>query len=334
MSITVTLPTGTRHEVEPGTTIVAALKAAGARPEGCRRRAARRPRRRSVTSRSTADGELGGRVGRVAGRPRRPAPLDRPPDGAGGEAPVSRHADHHRSGDRGRLLLRLQEGHALHARGSRAHRGGDARDRQAAIFPVVREEMARDEAIALLPRAWARTTRREIIDGMPEDARRSLYRQGEFVDLCRGPHVPSTGVHPRLQAHRHRRRLLARRRAQRDAAAHLRHRVREQGGARGASGAHRGGEEARPPHARQGARPVLVRPVAPGSPFFHPKGAIVYNELVDYVRGLYRRYGYDEVITPQIDGRRAVEALRPLRQLPREHVLHAARGARVRASSR
>jgi threonyl-tRNA synthetase len=40
--------------------------------------------------------------------------------------------------------------------------------------------------------------------------------------------------------------------------------------------------------------------VAPGSPFFHPKGAIVYNELVAYVRGLYRRYGYDEVITPQI----------------------------------
>ncbi len=40
--------------------------------------------------------------------------------------------------------------------------------------------------------------------------------------------------------------------------------------------------------------------IAPGSPFFHPKGAIVYNALVDYVRALYRRYGYDEVITPQV----------------------------------
>jgi threonyl-tRNA synthetase len=39
---------------------------------------------------------------------------------------------------------------------------------------------------------------------------------------------------------------------------------------------------------------------APASPFFHPRGAAVYNELVDYVRELYRRYGYDEVITPQV----------------------------------
>ncbi|MCL6609820.1 MAG: threonine--tRNA ligase, partial [Geminicoccaceae bacterium] len=41
-------------------------------------------------------------------------------------------------------------------------------------------------------------------------------------------------------------------------------------------------------------------PVAPGSPFFHPKGAFVYNELIAYIRRLYRRYGYQEVITPQI----------------------------------
>jgi threonyl-tRNA synthetase len=41
-------------------------------------------------------------------------------------------------------------------------------------------------------------------------------------------------------------------------------------------------------------------PVAPASPFFHPKGAIVYRELVTYLRSLYIRYGYQEVITPQI----------------------------------
>ena len=40
--------------------------------------------------------------------------------------------------------------------------------------------------------------------------------------------------------------------------------------------------------------------VAPANPFFRPKGAFVYNTLVDYVRGLYQRYGYDEVITPQM----------------------------------
>jgi threonyl-tRNA synthetase len=43
-----------------------------------------------------------------------------------------------------------------------------------------------------------------------------------------------------------------------------------------------------------------LHPIAPGSPFFHPKGAIVYNTLVQYIRSLYRRYGYTEVITPLI----------------------------------
>ena len=44
----------------------------------------------------------------------------------------------------------------------------------------------------------------------------------------------------------------------------------------------------------------LFDPIAPASPFFLPKGAIVYTQLVDYVRGLYQRYGYLEVITPEI----------------------------------
>ena len=43
-----------------------------------------------------------------------------------------------------------------------------------------------------------------------------------------------------------------------------------------------------------------LHPIAPGCPFFHPKGAIVYNTLVDYIRSLYGRYGYTEVITPLI----------------------------------
>jgi threonyl-tRNA synthetase len=41
-------------------------------------------------------------------------------------------------------------------------------------------------------------------------------------------------------------------------------------------------------------------PVAPGSPFFHSKGAFIYNELIAYIRRLYQRYGYQEVVTPQI----------------------------------
>jgi threonyl-tRNA synthetase len=41
-------------------------------------------------------------------------------------------------------------------------------------------------------------------------------------------------------------------------------------------------------------------PLAPGSPFFHPKGTFIYNELIAYIRRLYQRYGYQEVVTPQI----------------------------------
>jgi threonyl-tRNA synthetase len=41
-------------------------------------------------------------------------------------------------------------------------------------------------------------------------------------------------------------------------------------------------------------------PIAPGSPFFMPKGTIIYNELVDFMRRVYRKYNYDEVITPQV----------------------------------
>ena len=44
----------------------------------------------------------------------------------------------------------------------------------------------------------------------------------------------------------------------------------------------------------------LFDPVSPGAPFFLPKGAIIYNQLIEYMRRLYRRYGFDEVITPQI----------------------------------
>ena len=44
----------------------------------------------------------------------------------------------------------------------------------------------------------------------------------------------------------------------------------------------------------------MFDPIAPASPFFLPKGATIYNKLVEYVRDLYEKYGYQEVITPQI----------------------------------
>src|SRR5262245_6420700 len=58
-------------------------------------------------------------------------------------------------------------------------------------LPVRREEMARTAAIEMV-RSMGEHYKAEIIAGIP-DPNVSLYRQGEFVDLCRGPHVPATG---------------------------------------------------------------------------------------------------------------------------------------------
>ena len=91
------------------------------------------------------------------------------------------------------------------------------------------------------------------------EGRAALRRLPGFIDLCRGPHVPNTGLPPRpLQADARRRRVLARRRGQPAAAAHLRHGVGLEEGARGAPPPPRGGRQARPPQARRRARPVQL----------------------------------------------------------------------------
>ena len=86
----------------------------------------------------------------------------------------------------------------------------------------------RDEALALFEKMGEKY-KVEIIRAIPEGEELTLYRHGEpasdWVDLCHGPHVPTTGQLARDQAHQRRRRVLARRRAQPDAPAHLRHRV-------------------------------------------------------------------------------------------------------------
>jgi threonyl-tRNA synthetase len=165
-------------------------------------------------------------------------------------------------------------------------------------FPITREEMPRDEAVAFF-RAQGEAYKAEIIQSIPE-ATVSLYRQGEFVDLCRGPHVPSTG---RLRAFKltgiagaywrgdERNEMLQRiygtAFASKDELnAHL----------------ERLEEAKRRDHRRLGKDLDLfsLDPVAPGSPFFHPKGARVYNLLIAYIRELYDRYGYEEVVTPQV----------------------------------
>ncbi len=163
--------------------------------------------------------------------------------------------------------------------------------------PVVREEVSREDAIALF-RGMSQKYKVEIIEGFPTGETISLYRQGDFVDLCRGPHVPSTG---RLDAFK----LTS------IAGAYWRGDARNEQLQRlyGTAWASKPDldaylkrvEEAKQrDHRRLGQVLDLfsLHPIAPGSPFFHPRGAIVYNTLIEYIRRLYARYGYTEVITP------------------------------------
>jgi threonyl-tRNA synthetase len=163
---------------------------------------------------------------------------------------------------------------------------------------VAREEVSRARAIELF-RQMGETYKVEIIEGIPDDVV-SLYRQGDWVDLCRGPHVPSTGA---LKAFK----LTS------VAGAYWRGDARNEQLQRiyGTAWSNRKDldaylkrvEEAKQrDHRRIGPALDLfsLHPIAPGAPFFHPKGTIVYNTLVQYIRGLYERYGYAEIVTPLI----------------------------------
>ena len=165
-------------------------------------------------------------------------------------------------------------------------------------IPVSRREMSRADAVALF-RGMGEHYKVEIIESIPDD-HVSLYTQGDFTDLCRGPHVPSTG---RLRAFK----LTS------VAGAYWRGDERNEMLQRIYGTAFPTPkqlkehlallEEAkRRDHRRLGRELDLFsfRPEAPASPFFHPKGTIVYNALIAYIRSLYQQFGYDEVLTPQI----------------------------------
>lgn len=169
--------------------------------------------------------------------------------------------------------------------------------------PFRREVVTREQALSLFE-GMGETFKVEIIRSIPEGEEISLYRHGvpgkdEWVDVCEGPHVPSTGKlravkltsvagaywrgderNPMLQ------RIYGTAFASKDALAeHLR--LIEEAKQRD--------------HRKLGKELDLFffDPVAPAMPFMLPRGAFVYNRLVDYLRSLYVEYGYEEVITPQ-----------------------------------
>jgi threonyl-tRNA synthetase len=168
-----------------------------------------------------------------------------------------------------------------------------------ADLKIERIEVPREDAVATFAR-MGETYKVEIIRDIPENEPVSIYRQGEWMDLCRGPHVPSTRY---LRAFK----LIGVAGAYWRGDEHNAMLSRIYGTAFASKEAlqeHLAMTElARQRDHRRIGREMglfLFDPISPGQPFYLPKGMIIFNALVDYVRRLYRRYGFDEVITPQI----------------------------------
>ena len=166
-------------------------------------------------------------------------------------------------------------------------------------LPIERIVVKRDEAIKIM-KEKGQIYKVELLEEM-DDEEVTLYKQGEFLDLCRGPHLPSTGIVKHFK-------LLS------------------------VSGAYWRGEEKNPmlqriygtafakeedlknylrmleeaskrDHRKLGPKLdlfILEPSVTPGMPFFLPKGTIIMNELMRFSRELHIERGYMEVITPLI----------------------------------
>ncbi|MDP9044626.1 MAG: threonine--tRNA ligase [Pseudomonadota bacterium] len=165
--------------------------------------------------------------------------------------------------------------------------------------PVVRRVLARDEAVAHF-QALGEAYKAEIIASIPANEDVSLYREGRFEDLCRGPHVPSTGKLKFFKLMKvagaywrgdHRNEMLQRIygtawASKEDLQRHL----------------HVLEEAEKRDHRKLGRELDLfhIDEFAPGLVFWHPKGWALWQQVEQYMRQVYRECGYQEVKGPQI----------------------------------
>lgn len=186
----------------------------------------------------------------------------------------------------------------------------DLRRIEATMVDIVRKDspfrrvvVTRDEARRMFS-TMGETYKLEIIDAIPPGEEVSLYKHGappnEWVDVCEGPHVPSTGS---LQAVR----LTHVAGAYWRGDEHNAMLQRIYGTAFPSSQALEEHlallEQARQRDHRKLGKELelfMFDEVAPAMPFFLPRGAFVYNRMIEFVRRLYERFGYDEVVTPQV----------------------------------
>jgi len=169
----------------------------------------------------------------------------------------------------------------------------------AEALPVERTVMARDAAVEFF-KAKGERYKAEIIESIPANEDLSLYSQGEFTDLCRGPHVPNTG---KLKAFKLMKVAGAYWRG--DAKNEMLQRVY---GTAWLSEKDLKAyltmlEEAEKRDHRKIARQLdlfHIQEEAPGLVFWHPKGWAIWQVVEQYMRRVYRQSGYHEVRCPQI----------------------------------
>ena len=165
--------------------------------------------------------------------------------------------------------------------------------------PVHREVWSRDEAVELF-KSMGEHYKAEIISAIPTNEPLSLYREGEFVDLCRGPHVPSTG---KLKVFKLMKVAGAYWRGD-----HRNEMLQRVYGTAWASKAdldqylHQIEEAEKRDHRKLGKSLDLfhVQDNAPGLVFWHPKGWTLWQEIEQYLRKAYKAGGYQEIRCPQI----------------------------------
>jgi threonyl-tRNA synthetase len=166
-------------------------------------------------------------------------------------------------------------------------------------IPVAREEWKRADAVKFFE-SIGEKYKAEIIGAIPSEEGISLYREGDFIDLCRGPHVPSTG---KLKVFK----------LMKVAGAYWRGDSKNEMLQRiyGTAWAKKEDQEAylhmleeaeKRDHRRLGKQLDLfhLQDEAPGLVFWHPKGWALWQQVEQYMRAVYRDNGYQEIRCPQI----------------------------------
>lgn len=166
-------------------------------------------------------------------------------------------------------------------------------------IPVSREEMDRDDAIQYFS-DMGEAYKAEIIAEIPTGETISLYRQGDFVDLCRGPHVPNTS---HLKAFKLTKLAGAYWRG--DSSNEMLQRVygTAWGDKKALKAFLRRIEEAEKRDHRKIAKKMdlfHVQEEAPGMAFWHPNGWTLYQQVEQYMRNVFIENGYQEIRTPQL----------------------------------